>query len=201
VRDIDLEQAMRPLVSVVAQAMVTLEDEPQLFNVEDAHADEKLAGASCHVGDYAGQWQGGIFTDKHDRRFTPHWVVPPGRHEYRTLVTDNMRIPYDTTVHFIGVHVHPHSESLVLRDLTTGETLFKSHQSNTEGRLGLKWADYLSSEKGIPVYKDHAYELISVYNNRTDQDADAMAGMFIYYLNRAYRHPLKKPRLTDPASS
>ena len=99
------------------------------------------------------------------------------------------------------MHVHPHSESLELRDLTTDTTLFKSHQSNTEDRLGLKWADYFSSEKGIPIYKDHEYELISVYNNETGQDADAMAGMFLYYLNRAYRHPLASPPVAEPSRS
>ena len=193
VRDVDLKEPMKPLVSVVAQAMVTLEDEPQLFDVEDSHSDAALEGASCHVGDYAGQSKNGIFTDDHGRRFTPHWVVPPGRHEYRTRVTQNMRIPYDTTIHFIGVHVHPHSESLELRDLSTGKTLFKSLQSNHDDRLGLKWADYFSSAQGIPVYKNHEYELISVYNNDTGEDSDAMAGMFIYYRNRAYHHPLKNP--------
>jgi len=193
VRDADLTQPMRPLVSVVAQAMVTLEDEPQLFDVEDPQADELLAGSSCHVGDYAGEWEGGIFTDDHNRRFTPHWVVPPGRHEYRTRVTKTMKIIYDTTIHFIGVHVHPHSESLELRDLTTGKSLFKSLMTNHDDRVGQKSADYFSSEEGIPVFKGHEYELVSVYNNQTGEDADAMAGMFIYYLNHRYRRPTGPP--------
>jgi hypothetical protein len=199
VRDADLSEPMKPLVSVAAQAMVTLEDEPQIFDVENAHSDEELEGASCHVGDYAGGSEDGIFTDKHDRRFSPHWVVPPGRHEYRTLVTDNIRIPYDTRIHFIGVHVHPHSESLELRDLTTGKSVFKSLQTDG-GDRGPKWADYYSSEEGIPVYEDHEYELISVYNNQSGEDADAMAGMFIYYLNRAYHRPLETAAQSQPTS-
>jgi hypothetical protein len=190
VRDADLARPMKPLVPVVAQALVTLEDEPQLVGVEDPHADEELAGASCHVGDYAGEWKGGVFTDKYKRRFTAHWVVPPGRHEYRTRVTKTMHIDYDTTIHFIGVHVHPYSQSLTLRDLTAGQSLYTSHQVNYEDHKGVKTSDYFSSEEGIPVYADHEYELVSVYDNPTDQDSDAMAGMFIYYLDHSFRRPL-----------
>ena len=61
-------------------------------------------------------------------------MVPPGRHEYRTLVTNQLKIPYDTTVHFIGVHAHPHSVALELQDVTSGESLFLSHQ-RTHGEL------------------------------------------------------------------
>lgn len=89
----------------------------------------------------------------------------------------------------------------MLRDLTTGESVFKSYQTDYDHRLGVKWADYYSSEEGIPVYKDHEYELISVYNNESDEDADAMSGMYIYYRNRAYRHPLKNPPSAPPSSS
>ena len=121
-----------------------------------------------------------------ERRFAGHWVVPRGRHEYRTLVTDQLQIPFDTTVHFVGVHVHPHSESLELRDLTTGESVWKGVQQNSRTRVGLDWIDYFSSEQGFPIYKDHQYELISVYDNPGAGRADAMASMFLYYLDREF---------------
>ena len=41
----------------------------------------------------------------------------------RTLVTELMSLPYDTTVHYIAVHLHPFAESLELIDLTTGKNV------------------------------------------------------------------------------
>ena len=47
--------------------------------------------------------------------FSGHWVVPPGRQENRTLVTEWLNLRFDTTVHYIAVHLHPFAESLELR--------------------------------------------------------------------------------------
>ena len=69
-------------------------------------------------------------------------------------------------------------------------TVFKSLQQNQVDRLGLVQVDYFSSEEGVPIHKDHDYELISIYDNPTDRDSDAMAVMFIYYLDKQFEHPL-----------
>ncbi|MFP8878739.1 MAG: hypothetical protein VCE43_04375 [Myxococcota bacterium] len=39
---------------------------------------------------------------------------------------------------------------------------------------------HVSSADGIPIYRDHEYELISIYNNSSGVDQDAMATMFSY---------------------
>ncbi|MGE4605458.1 MAG: hypothetical protein AAEJ52_01805 [Myxococcota bacterium] len=39
---------------------------------------------------------------------------------------------------------------------------------------------HVSSADGIPIYRDHEYELISTYNNTSGVDQDAMATMFLY---------------------
>ena len=83
-----------------------------------------------------------------------------------------MNIPYDTTVHYIAVHLHPFAESLELVDLTTGEPVFKSEVDNFEDKIGLRRVQYFSSEEGVPVYKDHEYELMSIYNNTTSVNQD-----------------------------
>jgi hypothetical protein len=188
VRDRDLTEPMKPLIATNAQALVSLEGEPLVPNVETP--GDHLDGASCHAGEFAGNR--GPVPDRLGRRFAPHWVVTPGHHEFHTLVTEKMAIPYDTTVHFIGVHVHPLSESLELRDRTSGETVYKSYQRNRKDRLGLLQLDYFSSEEGIPIYDDHHYELISIYDNPTDRDSDAMGLMVIYYLDKEFEHPLKR---------
>ncbi len=187
VRDRDLTEPMKPLALTHAFVMASLEVQDIVYNVDTP--DERLAGASCSSGEYPKGAKSGIYVDKYKRRFTGHWVVKPGRHEWRTLVTDMMKIPYDTTVHFIGVHVHPYSVSLELRDLTTGESVWKSEHRTSRDRVGLDWADYYSSTEGFPVYKDHQYELVSAYDNPSDADSDAMATMFIYYLDKEFEKP------------
>jgi len=180
-RDKELAAPITPLVVAAAQVMTTLEAEPNVLHV--ANPNGKLAEASCSIGEEA---TGPLITDRFGRQFAGHWIVKPGRQEARTLVTEQLRIPYDTTIHFIGVHTHPYSVSLELQDLTTGKTVWKSYQKTHPDRLGLAWMDYYSSVEGIPVHGDHDYQLISVYDNPTDGDSTAMASMFVYYRDKSF---------------
>lgn len=190
VRDRDLSEPMKPLVSTGAYVMASLEDEAIVYSAGEI--DGKAAEASCHAGSLPPGIPAKvpfIIEDKAGRKFTGHWVVKPGRHEYRTLVTDLMKLPYDTTLHFIGVHVHPYSVSVELRDLTAGTTVWKGAQRTTTDRVGLESIESFSSVEGVPLYKDHDYELVSVYDNPTDEDSDAMASIFLYYLDKEFRPP------------
>ena len=54
--------------------------------------------------------------------------------------------------------------------------------------IGIDHVDYYSSESGIPLYKDHEYELLSVYNNTTSSDQDVMAVMYLYVLDKEFRN-------------
>ena len=76
-----------------------------------------------------------------------------------------------------------------LKDLTTGETVFKSSARNSKDKIGLDYVDYFSSSEGIAIYKDHEYQLISSYNNTTDTDQDSMAVIYMYVLDREYKKP------------
>lgn len=190
VRDRDLGEPIKPLVMTHAFVMVSLEGKDVVYNVE--HPSQEIEGASCNAG-LLPPGIGGVYQDSKGRKFAGHWVVTPGRHEWRTLVTDQMKIPYDTTIHFIGVHVHPFSRSLELRDLTAGKSVWKSYQRDSEGRTGLDWVDFYSSPEGIPVYANHHYELVSSYDNPTETASDAMATMFIYYHDKRFVSPLAEP--------
>ena len=64
---------------------------------------------------------------------------------------------------------------------------------NSAGKIGLEFVDFLSSEEGIPLYKDHEYTLISIYNNRSDEKQDAMASMFLYMLDWDFEEASKLP--------
>jgi hypothetical protein len=143
-------------------------------------------GASCLPGQNAAAFQ---YHDGFNRTFTGHWVVAPGREVNRTPVDAMLDLKDDTTIHYIAVHLHPFAESLELVDTTAGKTVWKSTAKNPEDRIGLDRVDTLGSEEGIPIYHDHHYELVSVYNNTSGQDQDSMAVMFLYLADRSFHRP------------
>ena len=184
VRDVELTQPMKPLFMKAATGLVSLGDERAHYDV--AQPDPKEHGEGCMVGERAA---GKVRTDKNGNEFSGHWVVKPGREENHTLVTSWMNLPFDTTVHYIAAHVHPFAESIELRDLTSGETVFSSKAHNFTDRVGLKEVEYYSSVEGLPIYKDHEYELVSVYDNTSGEEQDSMAVLFMYALDQEYEAP------------
>ena len=60
---------------------------------------------------------------------------------------------------------------------------------NSGDKIGIDRVDYYSSTEGVLVFKGHQYELISVYNNTSGENQDAMAVMFLYILDRDYTKP------------
>ena len=184
VRDADLTEPMRPLFMKAATGLVSLGEGKAHYNVPDA--DPEAHGEGCMVGERAA---GNVRTDKFGTEFSGHWVVKPGREENHTLVTSWINLPFDTTVHYIAAHVHPFAESIELRDLTSKTTVFSSAAHNFEGRVGLREVEYFSSVEGFEVYKDHEYELVSVYDNTSGEDQDSMAVLFMYVLDKEYTRP------------
>jgi hypothetical protein len=120
------------------------------------------------------------------RATTDHWLVPPGRQVLRSDVSPGA-IEFNGTVHFIKIHLHPYGESVALIDKATGEEVWKGSARNHTERAHLLGVDFYSSTTGIPIYGDHDYELVTVYDNPTDQPIDAMAVM------RLYAHPMTEP--------
>ncbi len=183
-RDSNAEKPMKPLFGTAAYGLQLIEGDVPYFGVEKP--DKAHHGTGCLVGQTASNNQ---YEDSFGRHFTGHWVVKPGREENRTLATKLMKLPYDTTIHYIAVHLHPFAESIELRDLTDNKTLFKSKATNFREKIGLEHVEAFSSEEGIPVYKDHEYELVSVYNNTTNEDQDSMAVMYLYLLDKTFTKP------------
>lgn len=158
------------------------------FGVEKPGAE--TAGAACLPGRHAAPGiKLGLYEDPFGRKMTGHWVVPPGRDVRRTVVTKILNLPFDTTLHDAGVHLHPFALSLELRDLTAGKTVFRAQAENIPRGIGLSRVATFTSVRGEPVYKDHEYELVSVFDNTTPTDQDAMASMFLYLRDKEYRKP------------
>ena len=181
VRDSDVRGRLRPLYQRGVQGLKLLSGPDGYFGVD--HGDSEGHGESCAVGELAGKR---TIQDTKGREFAAHWVVEPGREENHTLATEMLGLTRDTTAHYIAVHMHPFAESVELRDLTTGETLFKSRATNRRDRIGLERVENFSSAEGLQLYKDHEYTLISIYDNTSGVPQDAMAVMYIYVLDKYF---------------
>jgi len=181
VRNSELSRSMQALFMKAANGLVVLDSGDGYYNV--GSPDSSVHGEGCLVGERA---EGKIREDNYGRKFSGHWVVRPGREENHTLVTEYMNLPFDTTVHYISTHLHPFSRTLELYELTVGKTVFVSKVRNFEDKIGLEHVDTFTSIEGIPLYRDHEYELISVYENTSDVDQDSMAVMFLYVLDKEF---------------
>ncbi len=122
-----------------------------------------------------------------EQRFTSHWVLADGREVRRTYL--GRTFPFDTRAHYISIHVHPFAESLELRDLTTGRTVYKARVVNHPNRPLIEEIEEYSSAKGLPLWRDHDYEMVSVYNKPNQDRHTAMAFMFFYVQDRFFKKP------------
>ena len=64
--------------------------------------------------------------------------------------------------------------------------VFTSRAKNVAGQLGLEEVGFMRSEEGVPIYKDHEYELIAIYNNETGKNQDSMAVFFLYLFDQDF---------------
>jgi hypothetical protein len=108
---------------------------------------------------------------------TPHlFFVPPGRHEKE----HQFALEFDGKIHFIGAHIHPYSESIVVWNVSRNEPVWEG-RSQTDGSGATVGMDVYSSQAGYEVHAGETYALRSTYNNPKQDFIDAMAGVFIFY--------------------
>jgi hypothetical protein len=113
-----------------------------------------------------------------------HWIVPRGHHIYTTEITPQLNLPFDTTIHYATIHVHPFARGMELRDLTTGTTIFRLNSQDWPDRVGVAHVDEFKSIEGIPILRDHRYELTAEYDNTSGSKTDAMAILYLYLLEK-----------------
>lgn len=197
IRDRDLKQPIKPLMNLGASGMVLIDESPLKFDIgmsgtstgQSAAAPEH--GASCLMLQRApnATGMGSDYVDPQGRKLTGHWVVPPGRQVNHADVTWFMGLPFDTKLHYAAVHLHPFAESLTLRDVTADQVIFSAKAKNPENRVGLDHVDTFLSSEGVKLYKDHKYELVSVYNNTTKEVHDSMASVFFGFADTQFVKP------------
>ena len=181
--------SMKPLLNFGASGMVLLTEDPKAAPSPVDLGGEH--GATCLMAQRAPNAPGksADYVDPEGRRLTGHWVVPPGRQTNHSDVTWFMSLPYDTKLHYAAIHLHPFAESLEMRDVTAKKSLFKVQTKNPKGKVGLDHVDTFVSTEGVPLYRNHKYELISVYNNTTKETHDSMASVFLGVLDPDFTKP------------
>jgi hypothetical protein len=151
--------------------------------LDSAHIEGEKPNHNCEI-DYS-KSEYDPYSDKYGRKYTSHWAIPVGEEILKTDVTQMMELSEDTKIHMIGVHLHPFGKKLELWDKTKNELLYESSLAPLDSLIGFKSIEYYKSVEGIPVFKDHSYELISTYNclDTTDRHT-AMAVMYLYLEDR-----------------
>ena len=160
--------------------------------VLDSHGVTSEMGPACtmqamtkHIGAACGEMSKVNLVEKPgEKPLMNHWIVPPGHHIYKIEITRQLNLPFDTTIHYATIHVHPFARAMELRDLTTGKTVFHLTSQDWPDRVGVAHVDEFKSTDGVPIYRDHRYELTADYDNTSGADTDAMAILYLYLLEQ-----------------
>ncbi len=200
IRDRELFQPIVPLSLRGAMGMVLVdgEDGHYLVDRHESHGDD--VGPGCSLAEDMGHPQG-LIPDGMGRTFSGFWRVEPGRHEYHTRITPFLGLPFDTTIHAMSAHLHPFAESIELVDLTTGESVHKLMARTATDKIGLVEVETFASAEGIPLYADHEYDLVTVYDNVSGEPQDAMAALAMYVHARDIELKSSAPRAVAAVST
>jgi hypothetical protein len=182
------DQPDAPRKALFRRALYVLQREGE--SGETAHACMAKPGAQ-HIGAGCAEMinvnaPDGSTAVKSVEGFTNHWTVPAGDHIYKMDVTPQLNLPFDTTIHYATIHVHPFAHWMELRDLTTGETVLRLNSQDWPDRVGVAHVEEFKSITGIPIVRSHHYELAVEYDNTSNSNTDAMAILYLYLLEKNF---------------
>jgi len=132
------------------------------------------------------------YDDGKGNKLSGHWVIPSGKHTYRSSVSNQLQIQDSLRLHAAAIHVHPFATRISLFDKTTNKPIFASNIVNPKGKIGLTSIDPFSSVEGIWLYKNHEYEIVLEVNNTTKTEQDMMGSMFLFFYDRELDALLQK---------
>jgi hypothetical protein len=173
------DQPGAPTKALFRRALYVLQPHDKSMNGKMAC----VANVGQHMGAGCGEMVGST-TSAPDQGLRNHWIVPVGDHIYKTEITPQLNLPFDTTIHYATIHVHPFARWMELRDLTTGRTVLRLTSQDWPDRVGVAHVDEFKSVDGIPIQRDHRYELAAEYDNTSGSDTDAMAILYLYLLEK-----------------
>ena len=148
------------------------------FNSWWASASESITPAPNSI-------KGSLFQEN-GKSYAAHMTLPPGKRQFVTDVTHYMNLPYDTALHAAGMHLHPFAQAVTLRDATDGRVIFKVAAKTIPDPPSIERIDSFLSPEGVPLFKDHRYEIVADYDNTGDKDADAMADAILYFRDQHF---------------
>ena len=131
------------------------------------------------------------YVNEQGESLSGHWVIFPGKSTFKFDITDQLQLNDSTTMHAIATHLHPFAETLALRNKTTDSTLFEASAKNYNDKIGLEDVSFFSSESGVMLYADNAYELVLTTNNTSKINQDMMASMFVFLYDKEMDDKLK----------
>ena len=193
VRNSSLETPMKALFRRALYVYVPIGE----VGTAESAADPLQSGHPTHPGAACGEFTpppgvsasaGGILPQFGPDK-TIHWLIPPGEHEYRTLVSPQLVFKEPTTLHYATAHLHPFAETLSLYDLTDGRQIISFSAESFADRLGIARIDEYSSSDGIKIDPEHSYELRARYRNTTAKAIDAMAILYLYLRANEFQSP------------
>lgn len=185
VHTIAADQPGAPTKAVFRRALYVLQPRSESTHLACA-ANERTqhVGAGCAEFSTVSLPGGSNAGGKTGEGLVNHWIVSPGHHVYKTEITPQMHLPFDTTIHYATIHVHPFAKGMELHDLTTGTTIFRLNSEDFPDRLGVAHVGEVKSIDGIPISRDHRYELTAEYDNTSGSNTDAMAILYLYLLEK-----------------
>jgi hypothetical protein len=175
-----------PTKALFRRALYVLQPRGDYSNMEPAcmaNAKTQHIGAGCAEPSRV-NLASDATSGKPSEGLVNHWIVPPGWHIYKTEITPQLNLPFDTTIHYATIHVHPFARGMELHDLTTRKTIFRLSSRDWPDRVGVAHVDEFKSIDGIPILRSHRYELTAEYDNTSDSNTDAMAILYLYLLEK-----------------
>ena len=162
-RDADLGDP--PRLKKLYRVSVKVEVEPIVGADPSIRPTADEAGAATHCATVGGA--------------RAHWYVPPGSQLTRKRHTN--LLPAKAQVHYATAHLHNHGIYVLLRDVATGEVLWRAEPVYEKDRAQIERIPVYSSARGFSMDPSREYEIEALYDNTSDRPVDAMAQVDLYY--------------------
>jgi len=121
-----------------------------------------------------------LYNDNYGRKFTGHWKIVPGKEKAHFNATKMLNLKEDKLLYYATAHVHPYCEYLELRDINEDKVVFRTETKGVKDKIGLELISEFTSKEGVKLFKDHEYELVSLYNNTSEDTLSAMSVVYLY---------------------
>jgi cyclophilin family peptidyl-prolyl cis-trans isomerase len=138
---------------------------------------------------------GGTFKDPAGRVLSGHWVIPPGEHTYRDIITaprDGGFQKGSPIIRAAWTHVHPLCTTFSLVECTNEErkkVMTTTCVTKTTPGLQIMHLDFITPKGGVQLHDTSQYEMEVTYNNPFKKAADSMASMGIYLEDSTFERP------------